>query len=89
MWAFIGLIGLFNVLLGFMLMRLWKAVDESTVAIMAMRIDLPTIYATRVEVKALLDDTAEGVRGSRAHLTELRDKFWDLDKRVALLEGNG
>lgn len=63
MWAFMALIGGLNLLGGAMLMRLWKAVDGNTAAVTQLSIELPTKYATKVELKELQEYTRERTHG--------------------------
>jgi hypothetical protein len=51
MWAFVALLGGLQLLTGFMLMRLWKAVDDNTVAVTKIAVDMPKGYATKDELK--------------------------------------
>lgn len=86
-WAFMALLGVIQALGGMMVMRLWKSVDENTAAVNKMAVDLPTTYATRKDVEGHHEDDRRGFDGIRQHLTELREKVWRLDTRVAVMDG--
>lgn len=86
-WAFSGLLLLFNGLLGLMMMRLWKSVDENTAALVKLAVSLPTEYTAKADMIRQRTDDLKGYEGVRTHLNELRDKLWKLETRVAVIDG--
>jgi hypothetical protein len=87
-WAFMALLGIFNVFLGLMITRLWKSLDDNTKALSALRELLPTAYATKEEVnrhhaddQREFDDVSKSIHG-------LRDRVHGIDLRVTAIDGS-
>lgn len=85
-WAFNIALLLIQAIGGLMVLRLWKAVDDNTAAVTKLAIELPTNYATKLEVDRHHGEDVAGFNGIRTHLSELRDRVWNIDKQVAAKE---
>lgn len=80
-WAFMALLGLLNLFLGAMLHRLWQSVDENTRAVSALREILPSVYATKEELRRTEDY-------ARKQSHELANDIQGIGNRVTVLESS-
>jgi hypothetical protein len=67
MWAFGALLGGFQFILGLMVMRVWKSVDDNTAAVTALAITLPDKYVTKAEMQKQDALLYELVKALHAH----------------------
>lgn len=86
-WAFMALLGIFNVFLGLMIARLWKALDDNTKALTSLRELLPTMYATKEDVNRHHNEDQREFEDVRKTLHGLRDRVHGVDLRVTALDG--
>lgn len=86
-WAFMALLGLFNLFLGFLLTRLWQSVDKNTEAVAGLRESLPTVYATKAEINRHHDEDRQAFEDQRKGLHGIRDQVHAIDLRVTSLDG--
>jgi hypothetical protein len=87
MWAFVALLALFQIFLGILFSRLWKAVDDNTAAVASLREALPTSYATKEDVNRHHEEDGRMFADQRDGIRKLTDNVHAIDLRVTALDG--
>lgn len=88
-WAFMGLLGLFQAVIIILVNRQSQATDRNTEAVNKMAVDLPTTYATKAD--ALLHHGEDRAEFDEIHLKvhNLRDKVHAMELKNALTLSQG
>lgn len=87
-WAFVAMSGLFNLILGLMLMRLWKSVDDNTTAVTQLSIAIPQTYATKDESNRHTDEDERRFNDLHQRVESAGSRIHGLDLRITAIDGS-
>lgn len=87
-WAFSAVLIIFNGLLGLMIMRLWKSVDDNTSAVNGLSVEMPQTYATKTDAERHRLEDHDSFTAHGNSIQGLRDRMHAMDLRLTAIDGD-
>lgn len=88
MWAFGGLLGLFQAVIVIMLTRQGAQMDKNTDAVNKLAIDIPTTYATKADSLRHHEDDRREFDLIHGGIAGMRERVHALDLRTTAIDGD-